>query len=261
MQGRVRLVLFDVFDTLCTPRLPVHEQYAIEARKAGLHVTSERVRAGFRPAFKEMNAIHPVYGKHSTPPLTPEGWWTDLIHRCMAHAGASESNLDRVGPGLAHAILERFESSEGYIDFPETLDVCWTEWQVRGLRELGVKTSVVSNSDPRILRSLDALEITPYISCGPTLSWDVEAGKPDKRIYDAACFACGVEPGPGVIMVGDELEADYRGSVAAGLEGRLIRRDGEWSDGAVRGHGEDLSGVHVIRSLSEVLDEVKRRNA
>ncbi|BEI82632.1 hypothetical protein CcaverHIS002_0305000 [Cutaneotrichosporon cavernicola] len=232
MQGRVRLVLFDVFDTLCTPRLPVHEQYAIEACKAGLNVTPERVRAGFRPAFKEMNAIHPVYGKHSNPPLTPEGWWTDLIHKCMAHAGASERDLDR-----------------------ETLDV------LRGLRELGVPTSVVSNSDPRILLSLDALEISQFISCGPTLSWDVEAGKPDKRIYEAACKACGVEPGPGVIMVGDELEADYRGSVAAGLEGRLVRRHGEWSDGAVRGHAEDLEGVHVIRSLTEVLDEVKRRNA
>ncbi|BEJ13462.1 hypothetical protein CspHIS471_0306360 [Cutaneotrichosporon sp. HIS471] len=255
MQGRVRLVLFDVFDTLCTPRLPVHEQYAIEACKAGLKVTPERVRAGFRPAFKEMNAIHPVYGKHSNPPLTPEGWWTDLIHKCMAHAGASERDLDMVGPTLAHSILQRFESTEGYIDFPETLDV------LRGLRELGVPTSVVSNSDPRILLSLDALEISEFISCGPTLSWDVEAQKPDKRIYEAACKACGVEPGPGVIMVGDELEADYQGSVAAGLEGRLVRRHGEWSDGAVRGHGEDLEGVHVIRSLSEVLDEVKRRNA
>ncbi|CAK9783202.1 HAD-like protein [Cutaneotrichosporon oleaginosum] len=255
MQGRVRLVLFDVFDTLCTPRLPVHEQYAAEARKFGLHVSPERVRAGFRPAFKEMNATHPLYGKHSTPPLTPESWWTGLIVKCMAHAGASETELARIGDKLGESIMRRFESLEGYCDFPETLDV------LRGLRALGVPTSVVSNSDPRIFLTLDALEIEPLITCGPTLSWDVEAAKPDRRIYEAACKACGVDPGPGVIMVGDELEADYRGSLAAGLEGRLVRRDGEWSDGAVRHGVEDLDGVHVISSLSDVLREVKRRNA
>lgn len=55
--------------------------------------------------------------------------------------------------------------------------------------------------------------------------------------------------------------SDYRGAVAAGLEGRLIRRAGEWSDGAVRVAGEDLEGVHVVKSLADVLDEVRRRNA
>lgn len=55
--------------------------------------------------------------------------------------------------------------------------------------------------------------------------------------------------------------SDYRGAIAAGLEARLLRRDGDYSDGAVRHDGEDLSGVHTITSLSEVLEEAKRRNA
>lgn len=73
-----------------------------------------------------------------------------------------------------------------------------------------VKTSVVSNADPRILITLDALGISPLLTCKPTLSWDVEASKPDKRIYEAACRACGEEVGEGVLMVGDELEAYVR---------------------------------------------------
>lgn len=55
--------------------------------------------------------------------------------------------------------------------------------------------------------------------------------------------------------------SDFRGSVAAGIEGRLLRRPGEWSDGAVREAEEDVGGVNVVRSLTEVLEEVKRRNA
>jgi hypothetical protein len=73
-------------------------------------------------------------------------------------------------------------------------------------------------------------------------------------------------------MVGDELKAcvrstqemlmfrDYHGALSAGIEARLIRREGEWSDGAARKAGEDLTGVTTIKSLSEVVDEVRRRN-
>jgi hypothetical protein len=38
-----------------------------------------------------------------------------------------------------------------------------------------------------------------------------------------------------------------------------VRRGGEWSDGAVRAGDEDLEGVHCVRSLMEVVDEVRRR--
>lgn len=39
------------------------------------------------PAFKEMDAAHPLYGKFSDPPMIPAQWWTELIRRCMIHAG------------------------------------------------------------------------------------------------------------------------------------------------------------------------------
>lgn len=54
--------------------------------------------------------------------------------------------------------------------------------------------------------------------------------------------------------------SDYHGALAAGLEARLIRRQGEWSDGAARTAGEDLEGLHTISSLSDVVEEVRRRN-
>lgn len=62
-KSKVRLVLFDVFgkrlrrafrltpDTLCTPRLPVPEQYAAEAQALGLSVTPAAVKAAFKPGM------------------------------------------------------------------------------------------------------------------------------------------------------------------------------------------------------------------
>lgn len=52
---------------------------------------------------------------------------------------------------------------------------------------------------------------------------------------------------------------DYRGAMAAGLEARLIRRQGDWSDGAARHAGEDLSDVSAIASLHELVAEVESR--
>jgi len=49
--------------------------------------------------------------------------------------------------------------------------------------------------------------------------------------------------------------------MSAGLDARLIRRVGEWSDGAARNAQEDLSGVQTIRSLKDIIDEIRRRNS
>jgi hypothetical protein len=47
--------------------------------------------------------------------------------------------------------------------------------------------------------------------------------------------------------------------MSAGLEARLIRRVGEWSDGASRIAQEDLSGIKTIESLKDIVDEIRRR--
>lgn len=56
------------------------------------------------------------------------------------------------------------------------------------------------------------------------------------------------------------IESDYRGAISAGLEARLIRRVGNWSDGASRESDEDLTDVTVISNLKDVVGEVRRRN-
>ncbi|OCF35974.1 hypothetical protein I317_00497 [Kwoniella heveanensis CBS 569] len=256
-QQPVRLVLFDIFDTLCTPRKPIHEQYHEEGIKGGLSpesITPQSVRSAFGPAFKEVNAGWPLYGKHSEPPLSPEQWWTKIIYQTLKHAGASSQELELKMETIGPSLMRRFESEEGYHNFPETIATLTT------LKDLGIKTSVVSNADPRILKTLSSLDILPHLTHPPTLSWDVEAAKPSSRIFEAACRACGEVPGEGVIMVGDELKADFQGATSASLEARLLRRPGEWSDGAVRTAEEELGEVNLISNLEEIVNEVRRRN-
>lgn len=54
--------------------------------------------------------------------------------------------------------------------------------------------------------------------------------------------------------------SDFHGATSAGIEARLIRRPGEWSDGAVRDAKEELGGVNVVSSLEDIVKEVKQRN-
>ncbi|WVO12698.1 hypothetical protein L204_100304 [Cryptococcus depauperatus] len=255
--GPVRLVLFDAFDTLCTPRISVDKQYYEEAVKGGLTgaaLTPQSMREAFRPAFEKINSLWPFYGKHANPPLSPEEWWTKIIYETLLKAGAPPNELSQKIHIIAPALMSRFENGIGYKDFPETIS-CLYE-----LRRLGVKTSIVSNSDPRILKTLYSLNILPLLSHPPTLSWDAEAAKPSPIIFQKACEMCEEEVGDGVIMVGDELKTDWQGAIAAGIEGRLIRWPEKWSNDAFRKLQRQLGAMNVIRSLEDVVAEVKRRN-
>lgn len=87
----VRAVLFDAFGTLFRPRAPIRVQYAQVAEAYGLLVRPDEIQAGFRAAWKEVSARHPLYGKHSDPPLHYEDWWGLIIERTFQKAGLADS--------------------------------------------------------------------------------------------------------------------------------------------------------------------------
>lgn len=266
---RVKLVLFDAFDTLITPRLPIHIQYAEEARKAGLDVDPDVVRAAFKSAFNATTLSFPEWGRRQSPPMTPEEWWLQMIRSTMVGSGIKEEAVDATMPILGPTLLRRFESREGYRSFDDVIPA------LTALKEMNVKTGVVSNADSRILRTFSALSITPLLTAPTTLSQCCGYEKPDERIFRLAVSRSAIDEdiaehgGKGevredVIFVGDELEADYYGATSAGLSARLLRRPGEWSDGAKRNAEDEEAvvemGVNVVRSLDSLVQEIRSRN-
>lgn len=105
--------------------------------------------------------------------------------------------------------------------------------------------------------------------------------KPDKYIFEQACHQAQVKLRH-ALHVGDELEkyvrrtrrstditltsslndSDYRGAESAGMKAVLLRRPADIDNSAahVDTDGEDLQGVTVVRSLSEVVDWVEAYN-
>jgi len=61
-------------------------------------------------------------------------------------------------------------------------------------------------------------------------------GKPDPRIFAAACERLGCAPNE-VLHVGDDLRLDVHGALDAGMQAAWVRRDGEGREDDVIGSG------------------------
>lgn len=108
-----------------------------------------------------------------------------------------------------------------------------------GLR-LGVITNGRSAEQRRKLSVLGITQRFAHIA----VSEDVGVAKPDSRIFKDSCAALGVAP-DAAVYVGDSLEIDYAGALAAGLSAVWLDRSGS---------GSGVEAVLRVRSLGELGD-------
>ncbi len=75
------------------------------------------------------------------------------------------------------------------------------------------------------------------------------AGKPSEGFFTTAVSSLGLEPGPDVRMVGDDLWSDVEGAQRAGLAGWLVRT-GKFREDALRSGG--VTPDQVIDSIADL---------
>ena len=134
------------------------------------------------------------------------GVWRDRFHTLYAVA-------DERHPGLGRQIYRKMHDPAGWIPFPATVAT------LRAVRRLGVAVGVVSNTgwDIRTVFAHHGLsELIDHFS----LSCEVGAVKPDRRIFAAALDALDVDAAEAV-MVGDDPVADA-GAQRCGLTTVLL---------------------------------------
>ena len=125
--------------------------------------------------------------------------------------------LIAAGPGvdrsLANALYDvMLDTWHAYDDSIPTL---------RTLREVGVRTCLLSNAGVPIRSVLDRDGISPWVDA-VVLSYEVGCVKPDHRIFEAALEALGL-PASDVLMVGDNAKDDG-GGAAIGLRTLILPR-------------------------------------
>ncbi len=113
---------------------------------------------------------------------------------------------------------------------------------VRSLRALGLKVGVLTNGPSRLQRrKLELLGLEDELDA-IAISGEIGASKPEREAYAAAVAMLGLEPGE-VAMVGDHVENDVAGALAAGLGAAV------WVE---RYPGELPEGARLARELAEV---------
>jgi putative hydrolase of the HAD superfamily len=113
-------------------------------------------------------------------------------------------------------LFQHFATADPWVLYPDTIGT------LQQIRAAGIDLGVVSNFDSRLHRVLLALGLADFCSA-VTISTEVGVAKPDTQIFQVALQKHGCSAAQ-AWHVGDSLEEDYGGAIAAGLKGVWLQR-------------------------------------
>lgn len=204
----IRAVVFDAVGTLMHPRPPVAAAYAEAARRFGCDMDEFVVRQRFRRAFAQQEEHDQRAGNCTSPKRERQRWWI-IVQEVFPEVEDSE--------GLFGVLWDHFAQPGHWALFDDAA----AAWQA--LRARGLRLAVASNFDSRlssICRGLPPLDAMTQIF----VSSELGMRKPGGPFFDAVAAAMGLAAGE-ILMVGDDLENDYRGARNAGWQAVLVRRE------------------------------------
>lgn len=206
-------VLFDAAGTLIEPIEPVGQTYAAVAGQFGSVLDPAILARAFGDVFRSMPAMAFNVSSMEALRRLERDWWRTLVTGVLDRAGTAVDEFDAFFDRL-YAHYARCDAWRIYPDVPLVL---------QELSARGCKLAVVSNFDSRLPDILDALGLADRFDA---ILYSTRAGsaKPDGAIFRQALDILGVTAERSV-HVGDSLDADYRGAIAAGITGLLIKRD------------------------------------
>ncbi|MGE3274708.1 MAG: HAD family hydrolase [Vicinamibacterales bacterium] len=222
----VSAIFFDVDFTLIYPGPALQgEGYRRFCERHGVDVDVARFDAAVAAASFILDDVE--------EPLYDDGLFVHYTATIIEHMGGR-------GPAVVEAAREIYREwasnhhFEMYDDVAPVLEALAAQPFVLG---------VISNSHRSLVAFADHFQLNGYIRAAVSSS---EFGymKPHRSIFDEALRRAGVAAGD-ALMVGDSLNADVKGALAAGMQAVLLRRSGEVPP-------EVPEGVPVIRALTEL---------
>lgn len=243
MDRPIRLVTFDLYDTLVEADPPRWVRYAKAANLAGLDADAERFRFADRIAedyYTIENGRLPIRDRSDQG---IEAFRLNYNARMLEEAGLPHD------PETSRRVREIYV---GEIDA-----VGWNyrvfEDVMPALEELerhGVKRAVISNADADVTSFCLHMGFSKHMDLIVTsalVGWE----KPDKRTFFAALEPLEVAA-EDALHVGDQALSDVAGARAIGMSAALIDRYDR--------HGDDEHDAFRVRTLTELADAVVEHN-
>lgn len=202
----LRAVLVDAVGTVVFPREPVGATYARLAGGGDPEALQQAFRAQLRGRPPMAFPDRPADAVRAAE----RAWWQALVADVFATAGVA------LPAGTFDRLWAHYATADAWRAAPGAHAL------LRGLRQRGLRTGMVSNFDhrlPAILAGLDLARLLDVV----VVPADVGAAKPDARIFLAALARLGVAPAA-ALYVGDDADDDIAGATAAGLRALDVTR-------------------------------------
>jgi putative hydrolase of the HAD superfamily len=236
----LRAVFLDVGDTLMRADPSWEHIYARAFKEQGIDVDIDALRVALRRAYH-----HGGWGMEGGFVPDEETSFQRTVE--IDQMAIAELGLGPMPEAFFRRLSEHFAETASWHIFPDvhpTLDA---------LRARGLTIGVVSNwvwSLPELLHSLDLMRHFDFVVASARVGYE----KPHLEIFRQALAMAGADPSE-VIHVGDHVDADVQGAIAAGIAPVLIDRVGRYPPSEVP------AGVPVITSLDQLLPIVDERIA
>jgi HAD superfamily hydrolase (TIGR01549 family) len=246
----IRLVTFDLYDTLIELHPPRWERFHSALAKLDVHLDLERVRMADVTAedfYTLENGRMPIRDR---PKADREAFRLAFTAHWLEATGIDpDPSLVRAARAgyLAELETPAVETSVGYgyRAYPDVVPAL-----VR-LRDAGIKRAVISNADADVTALCTAMAFAHEMDLIVTSAL-VGYEKPDARTYRAALDPLGVAPAD-ALHIGDQPNSDVVGALAIGMRAALIDR--------YTRHDQASHEVPVMRDLDALVDHVLAVNA
>ncbi|HEX4804409.1 MAG TPA: HAD family hydrolase [Conexibacter sp.] len=237
-RGAPRALLLDALGTLVELEPPVEPLRRELRERFGVGVSADEARAALRAEIAFYRSHH--------DDASDRARLADLRRR------AAETLRGALPPGCATLPLPELTgallAALRFRPFPEVADV------LCGARARGARLVVVSNWDVSLHDVLDATGLAPLVD-GVVTSAEVGSSKPEREIFARGLALAGAAA-EDAVHVGDSVEHDVAGALAAGIVPLLLARDGASPDGSAPA---GVRAIATLRPLLELLDGDARR--
>jgi putative hydrolase of the HAD superfamily len=205
-----RAVFFDAVGTLLFPEPSAPVMYAEVARRFGLELSAAEVRARFIEAFRREDEADRAAGWVTSEEREVRRWKT-VVATVLRGVPEPEACFRELYDHFANPAAWRVAPDAGEV--------------IARLRDHGIVVGLGSNYDSRLWPVLGGFPELAPLRDRAVVSAAVGFRKPAAEFFREVVRLAGCEPRE-VLFVGDDIENDYEGAVAAGLNAVLVGKDG-----------------------------------
>lgn len=244
MKKKIKMVFFDVGDTLIHPIPSFEDRMIIEGRHFGLNLHKGMLTKAIIDEMRDVSRAQGKGGTFTESEKASEKFWLSFYRRLLRKM-VSENTEESTVEAMSQKLFEVFRDPQSYTlfeDVKETLEL---------LLKADVRMGIISNFESWLHDVLGNMGIVDYFEV-IVVSAEVCVEKPKAEIFNIAVAQSKLMPWQ-TMHVGDSPYSDVSGAKNAGIFPVLIDRYGKFSN--------IDAGASTVTDLRDIVKVMELRNS